>query len=98
MDEICRIYDFEKIKTINLLSDAGNWILAGKDELKLYSHNSIIVNTCEFHVVQKIHRITHDDELRKLFVNVIYNEQDKKKFIDMIDKLISEKPKRKDKL
>lgn len=98
MDEICKIYDFEKIKTINLLSDAGNWILAGKNELKLYSNNSIIVNTCEFHVVQKIHRITHDDELRKLLVNVIYNEQNKKKFIDMIDKLISEKPKRKDKL
>ena len=35
MDEICKIYDFEKIKTINLLSDAGNWILAGASELKL---------------------------------------------------------------
>ncbi len=98
MDEICKIYDFEKIKTINLLSDAGNWILAGKDELKLYSYNSIIVNTCEFHVVQKIHRITHDDELRKSFVDVIYNQQDKKKFIEMMDDLITEKPKRKDKL
>ena len=27
MDEICKIYDFEKLETINLLSDAGNWIL-----------------------------------------------------------------------
>lgn len=98
MDEICKIYDFEKIKTINLLSDAGNWILAGKDELKLYSYNSIIVNTCEFHVVQKIHRITHDDELRKSFIDVIYNEKDKNKFVDIMDKLINDKPKRKDKL
>ena len=53
MDEICKIYDFEKVTTINLLSDAGNWILAGKDELKLYSHNNIIINTCEFHIKQK---------------------------------------------
>ena len=37
MDEICKIYDFEKVKVINLLSDAGGWILSGKDELKLYA-------------------------------------------------------------
>jgi len=30
MDEICKIYDFEKLETINLLSDAGTWITAGK--------------------------------------------------------------------
>ncbi len=53
MDEICKIYDFEKIKTINLLSDAVSWILAGKSELKLYAHNEIVVNTCEFHVKDK---------------------------------------------
>lgn len=35
MDEICKIYNFKKIKTINLLSDAGNWIIAGASELKL---------------------------------------------------------------
>lgn len=98
MDEICKIYDFEKIKTINLLSDAGNWILAGKNELKLYSHNTIVVNTCEFHVIQKIYRITRDDELRKSFVNIVYNKQDKNKFIEMMDKLIEEKQNRKEKL
>ena len=53
MDEICKIYDFQKVKTINLLSDSGSWILAGKSELRLYSHNENIVNTYEFHVKQK---------------------------------------------
>lgn len=99
MDEICKIYDFEKLETINLLSDAGNWILAGKSELKLYSKNNIIVNTCEFHVKQKIYRMTTDKELRKLFEKVIYEECDKKKFILLADNLIESKPdNRKEKL
>lgn len=99
MDEICKIYDFEKIETINLLSDAGTWITAGKHELKLYAKNKIVVNTCEFHVKQKINRMTTDKELRKQFSDAIYEECDKKKFILLVDELIEKKPeKRKDKL
>ena len=64
-EEIYNIYDFEKIETINLLSDAGSWILSGKDEIKFYTNNKIIVNTCEFHVKQKINRATTDKNLRK---------------------------------
>jgi hypothetical protein len=77
MKEIYKIYDFEHITTINLLSDAGSWILSGKDELKLYSNNKIIVNTCEFHVKQKINRSTTDKELREKIVNIIYENEDK---------------------
>lgn len=100
MDEICKIYDFEKIKTINLLSDAGNWILAGASELKLYSHNKIVINTCEFHVLQKINRITHDQELRNKLTNLIYNDKNKKEFKKLMDKIIDSKDKqtRKDKI
>ena len=100
MDEICKIYDFEKIKTINLLSDAGNWILAGASELKLYSHNKVVINTCEFHVLQKINRITHDQELRNKLTNIIYNNKDKKEFKKLMDKIIDSKEKqtRKDKI
>lgn len=98
MDEICKIYDFEKIKTINLLSDAGNWILAGASELKLYSHNTIVINTCEFHVIQKIHRITTNTDIRNKLTNLIYNEKNKKEFISLMDQIIEEKPKRKEKL
>jgi len=98
MDEICKIYDFEKIQTINLLSDAGNWILAGKDELKLYSHNKITVNTCEFHVKQKINRIIRDKELNELMALDIYEYEDKEDFIKLVDIAIEKRPNRIDKI
>lgn len=99
IDEICKIYDFEKLETINLLSDAGTWILAGDDELKLYPQNNIVVNTCEFHVKQKINRMTTNKELRKQFIESIYTNIDKQKFIRLTEELIDNKPDdRKDKL
>lgn len=98
MDEICKIYDFENIKTINLLSDAGNWILAGASELKLYSHNKIVINTCEFHVIQKVHRITTDSDLRDKLIKLIYEDKNKNEFIKVMDQIIESKPKRKEKL
>lgn len=100
MDEICKIYDFEKVKTINLLSDADSWILAGKSELKLYVHNEIIVNTCEFHVKQKICRTTTDKDLRDKLSTAIYEHEDKKEFVIIMDEIIDSKDKqtRKDKI
>lgn len=59
------IYNFEVIENINLLSNAGSWILSGTSELKLYSNNKVTINTCEFHVKQKINRSTTDKELRQ---------------------------------
>lgn len=91
MDEICKIYDFSKVTTINLLSDAGNWILAGKDELKLYAHNNIVINTCEFHVKQKINRSTRDDELRDKLSKIIYEDEDKEEFIKIMNQIIESK-------
>ena len=91
MDEIYLIYDFTKIETINLLSDAGSWILSGKDELRLYSNIKVVVNTCEFHVKQKISRSTTDKELRIKIANIIYENEDKEEFIKEMDKLIEEK-------
>ena len=92
-EEIYNIYDFEKIETINLLSDAGSWILSGKDEIKFYTNNNIIVNTCEFHVKQKINRSTTDKELRKRIADIIYEHEDKNEFIKEMDKLIDSKDK-----
>ena len=71
INEIYMIYNFEKINTINLLSDAGSWILSGSSELKLYSNNKVIINTCEFHVKQKINRSTNDKDLRLTIANII---------------------------
>ena len=91
MNEIYTVYNFEKINTINLLSDAGSWILSGASELKLYSNNKVIINTCEFHVKQKINRSTKDKELRVTIANIIYEKGDKEEFIKEMDKLIESK-------
>ena len=91
INEIYMIYNFEEINTINLLSDAGSWILSGSSELKLYSNNKVIINTCEFHVKQKINRSTTDKELRLTIANIIYEKENKKEFIKEMDKLIESK-------
>ena len=91
MNEIYTVYNFEKINTINLLSDAGSWILSGASELKLYSNNKVIINTCEFHVKRKINRSTKDKELRVTIANIIYEKGDKEEFIKEMNKLIESK-------
>ena len=91
INEIYMIYNFEKINTINLLSDAGSWILSGASELKLYSNNKVIINTCEFHVKQKINRSTNDKDLRLTIANIIYEKENKKEFIKEMDQLIESK-------
>lgn len=91
INEIYMIYNFEKINTINLLSDAGSWILSGSSELKLYSNNKVIINTCEFHVKQKINRSTNDKNLRLTIANIIYEKENKKEFIKEMDQLIESK-------
>lgn len=100
MNEIYKIYNFEKLETINLLSDAGSWILSGASELKLYTNNKIIINTCEFHVKQKINRSTSDKDLRIEIANIIYDDEDKQHFIEEMDKLIEKavKESRKEKI
>lgn len=100
IEEIYKIYDFEKIETINLLSDAGSWILSGASELKLYTNNKVIINTCEFHVKQKINRSTTDKDLRIEIASIIYEDEDKERFIEEMDKLIEKaiKESRKEKL
>lgn len=93
MNEIDTIYNFEKLENINLLSDAGSWILSGASEMKLYSNNKIIINTCEFHVKQKINRSTTDKDLRKTIASIIYEKENKKEFIKEMDNLIASKTK-----
>ncbi len=75
----------------NLLSDAGSWILFGASELKLYTNNKVTINTCEFHVKQKINRYTTDKELRQKIADIIYEKKDKKAFKEEMDKLIESK-------
>lgn len=93
MNEMEKIYNFEKLENINLLSDAGSWILSGAYEMKLYSNNKITINTCEFHVKQKINRSTTDKELRQNIADIIYKNEDKNAFIKEMEKLIQSKEK-----
>lgn len=90
MDEIASIYDFEKIDTINLLSDAGGWILANANELKLYTNNKIVINTCEFHVKQKINRFTCSKELRHQLSEAIYDKDDKSLFLELANNYLAD--------
>ena len=69
---INNIYNFEILENINLLSDAGSWILSGASELELYTNNKVTINTCEFHVKQKINRSTTDKELRQKIADIVY--------------------------
>lgn len=86
MDFIPKIYDFSKYKTIKVLSDAGIWIVNGISNLKLYSDNDIVHCLCEFHVKQKINRITADENLRKLLKEAII-KNNKKDFIKMVNEI-----------
>lgn len=78
INEIYNIYNFEELENIYLLSDAGSWILAGKNELKLFTNNKVIINICEFHVKEYINRFVRDKEKRKELVTTIYIEKNKK--------------------
>ena len=86
IDNLCEMYDYEKIEKINVFSDAGKWIMAGVPELKLYSSNEIIHNLCIFHVKQKISRTTNKLDLQNnLYQCVIENR--KKDFKEQIEKI-----------
>ncbi len=69
---------------------AGIWIVNGIPNLKLYSKNELIHCLCEFHVKQKINRITADKNQRRLLINYI-NEDNKKEFISLINEIESNK-------
>ena len=87
-NEIYNIYNFEKIKNIYLLSDAGSWILANRNEIKFFKNNNIIVNTCEFHAKEYCYRMTRSKEKRALLIKYIYEDKDKNAFIKLADEII----------
>lgn len=90
MDFICKIYDFSKYKNIKLLSDAGTWIVNGISNLKLYPENEVMHCLCEFHVKQKINRITKDKNKARLLINYI-NSDNKRDFIALVKTITKDK-------
>lgn len=90
MDFICKIYDFSKYKNIKVLSDAGTWIVNGISNLKLYPENEIMHCLCEFHVKQKINRITKNENHARLLVQYIFDDN-KKDFITLVETIMKDK-------
>ena len=90
MNTISKIFDFQKIKKIKVLSDAGTWITAGISNLKLFVDNIVIPCLCIFHVKQKINRSTKDEILRKSLWNAIENN-DKITFNSLFNSILKNK-------
>ena len=90
MNTISKIFDFQKIKKIKVLSDAGTWITAGISNLKLFVDNIVIPCLCIFHVKQKINRSTKDEILRKSLWNAIENN-DKITFNSIFNSILTNK-------
>lgn len=90
MVTIATIYDFKKFNTIKVLSDAGTWITSGIPNLKLFINNVVVPCLCEFHVRQKVNRITKDEYLRKQLNNSIDND-DKEEFYKIINNILKDK-------
>ena len=90
MNTISKIFDFQKIKNIKVLSDAGTWITAGISNLKLFVDNIVIPCLCIFHVKQKINRSTKDENLRKSLWNAIENN-DKTTFNSLFNSILKNK-------
>ena len=95
MDFIAKKYDFDKINTICLLGDGASWIKSGTSELKLSENNFVKFYLCEFHFKQAIHHITTDHDERFYLLH-IFKTKSKSYFIDAINTIIYNNPKRKD--
>lgn len=100
INQVSLVYDFSKLEKIVFLSDAGSWLVAGFHDLKLYPHNKIIPCLCEFHVRQKVNRITTKEEYRDK-LNTYIDENKKKEFKELMITIKENKkdnPKRVEKL
>ena len=100
MNTISKVYDFSKLDNIVFLSDAGSWLTAGTPNLKLYPQNKIIQCLCEFHVRQKVNRITTNQEDRNTLNSYIDDDkkQEFKKLMNTIKENKKDNPKRVSKL
>lgn len=95
MNYISMKYNFDKINNICLLGDGASWIKSGTGELRLSKNNSVKFYLCEFHFKQAIHHITTDSDERFYLLH-IFSTKPKTYFIDAVNTIIHNNPKRKD--
>lgn len=86
INTISKVYDFSELDNIVFLSDAGSWLMARFSNLKLYPNNKIIPCLCEFHVRQKVNRITTNQEDRNS-LNSYIDDDNKKEFKTLMSKI-----------
>ncbi len=86
LDTVTTIYDFEKLNKIVFLSDGGKWLVSGAPDLKIFPHNKIVMCLCEFHVRQKVNRITTNQEYRDK-LNKSIDDNNKSVFKDLMKEI-----------
>lgn len=86
-DILVQKYDFDKIKNIKFMSDGGNWIKTGIEELRMNPSVTVDRLLCEFHFKQAINRITTDKNMRKELIS-IFNNNSKVDFENKVNEIL----------
>lgn len=94
LDRLIEIYNYDEIKNFYVLSDGGNWLTAGMNELKLESFQKVDHLLCLFHFKQAINHITTVEEERKEIFQSFLNDK-RKVFKNELNSYIDKYPHKK---
>lgn len=94
LDRLIELYDYDEIENFYVLSDGGNWLTAGMQELKLESFQEVKHLLCLFHFKQALHHITTLEEERNSLFNSFLNDK-RKVFKNNLNKYIDKYPHKK---
>ncbi len=94
LDRLIEIYNYDEIKNFYVLSDGGNWLTAGMNELKLESFQKVDHLLCLFHFKQAINHITTVEEERKNIFQSFLNDK-RKVFKNELNSYIDKYPHKK---
>lgn len=95
LDRLVEIYEYDKIEQFYVLSDGGNWITSGINELKLESFQKVEHLLCLFHFKQAINHITTDKKERVELFNSFINDK-RRQFKNKLNNYIEKYPHKKE--
>ena len=81
--DLARLYDLDKIKNIYIMGDGATWIKAGTQELQS-QYGSAKYAADRFHCAKAIHKLTKDEDIRKL-LSQYANKGMRKDFIKLAE-------------
>lgn len=94
LDRLESIYSYDQIQNFYVLSDGGNWLTAGIQELKLESFQKAEHLLCLFHFKQAINHITTDsDERKEIYVSFLNDKR--RVFKNKLNKYVEKYPHKK---